>query len=67
MKNLRIALSERKMSTKEFADFLGICESSAKNKLSEKTEFTYSEFKKITKYLFPQYNSDYLFAEDESA
>lgn len=63
MKNLKRALLDRKISIKEFADFLGVCEKTARNKLDGETEFTYSEFKKICKLLFPTYNPEYLFDE----
>lgn len=67
MNNLKEALSRKNITTKSFAEFLGVSEKTAQNKLSGKTEFTYSEFKKITTFLLPEYNAEYLFATDESA
>lgn len=60
-KNLLNLLNEKDMSVKDFGDFLGICESSARNKLNGHTEFTYSEFSKVCKFLFPEYSSEFLF------
>ncbi len=65
MNNLKKALSSKKITIKAFAAFLGVCEKTAQNKLDGKTEFTYSEFKKICELLFPEYKPEYLF--DESA
>lgn len=65
LNNLKKELVAKKITTKSFAEFLGICEKSATNKLNGKTEFTYSEFKKICNFLFPEYNSDYLFADSK--
>lgn len=61
-KNLIALLNDRGMSAKDFGDFLGICESSARNKLNGTTEFTFSEFSKVCRFLFPEYNPDFLFA-----
>lgn len=60
-KNLWKLLNEKNISVKDFADFLGICESSARNKLNGQTEFTFTEFSKVCKFLFPEYSSEYLF------
>lgn len=65
MKNLKNALYSKKITIKSFADFLGVSLKTAQNKLDGRTEFTYSEFKKICELLFPEYRPEYLF--DESA
>ncbi len=60
-KNLWKLLNEKKMSAKDFGQFLGICEASARNKLNGQTEFTFSEFNKTCKFLFPEYNPEFIF------
>lgn len=62
--NLREALKDKKISFLGFAGVLGISEKSVQNKIYEITEFTYSEVKKTMTDLFPEYNTDYLFASD---
>lgn len=64
--NLRRTLSARGISTKGFAEFLGVSEKTALNKLKGDTEFTYSEYRKTCKFLFPEYSPDYLFATDST-
>ena len=41
LNNLKKELAAKKITTKSFAEFLGICEKSATNKLNGKTEFTH--------------------------
>lgn len=63
--NLKTALRQKGILNKQYAEFLGISEKTAKNKLNGITDFTYREFKK-TCVLLSEYNADYLFAEDYS-
>ncbi len=63
MNNLKNALRSKNITIKDFATFLGVSEKTAQNKLSAKSDFTYSEVRKICKFLLPEYNSDYLFDE----
>lgn len=64
MINLKNELSKKRISTKDFAAFLNISEKTAFNKLNGITEFTYSEVQKISNFLFPEFKSEYLFAEN---
>ncbi len=60
--NLKNMLYRKNITIKQYADFLGISEKTAQNKLQGITAFTYPEFKKTCTLLFPEYNADYLFA-----
>ena len=60
--NLRMALRQKGISVKQYAEVLGIGEKTVQNKLTGKTDFTYPEFSKTCTLLF-EYNADYLFAE----
>lgn len=66
-KNLKRALKEKKISTKDLAEFLEVTEKTAANKLNGITDFTYTEFSKICKFLFPEYNAEWLFAYCEAS
>lgn len=63
--NLRIALQQKGVSIKQYAEILGVGEKTVQNKLKGKTDFTYPEFRK-TCTLFFEYNADYLFAEKDA-
>lgn len=65
--NLKTALHKRGISIKQYAEFLGITEKTAQNKMKGITDFTYPEFKKTCTLLLPEYNADYLFAEEKEA
>ena len=60
--NLRMALRQKGISVKQYAEVLGIGEKTVQNKLTGKTDFTYPESRKTCTLLF-EYNADYLFAE----
>ncbi len=60
--NLRMALQQKGITIKRYAEILGIGEKTAQNKLTGKTDFTYPEFRKTCTLLF-EYNADYLFTE----
>jgi len=64
-KNLRQALSDRKMTMKAYAEFLGVTEKTLQNKMSGITEFTYAEVERTSRFLFPQYKVEFLFAREE--
>lgn len=64
LNNLKTVLKTKRITNKAFAEFLGVSEKSVQNKLDGCTEFTYSELKKICKFLLPEYNPDYLFQQD---
>ena len=63
--NLRIALRQKGISVKQYAEVLGTGEKTVQNKLTGRTDFTYPEFKKTCALLF-EYKADYLFAEKAS-
>lgn len=63
-RNLKDELRKKNMGTKEYAEFLDVSESTANNKINQTTEFTLPEYKKTCKFLFPEYNPDYLFATE---
>jgi len=63
LKNLARLLYDKGMSKKEYADFLGVNEKTVQNKLNGKTALTYPEAQKTQSMLFPEYRSEYLFAE----
>lgn len=63
--NLKNALQDHKITQQEFAEFLGISKKTVVNKLNGTTDFTYPEYRKTCKFLFPEMNPDYLFAKNE--
>lgn len=62
--NLKNILYKKNIAIKQYADFLGVSEKTAQNKLKGITEFTYPEFKRTCTLLLPEYNADYLFATE---
>lgn len=64
-KNLRNALFQKNITIKQYATFLGVGEKTVQNKLRGITDFTYLEFKKTCTIMFPEYNTDYLFSDDD--
>lgn len=65
--NLKNELIKKDISVKQFGEFLGVSEKTASNKLNGITEFTYGEFYKTCKFLFPEYNAEFLFKRDDTA
>jgi transcriptional regulator with XRE-family HTH domain len=65
--NLKNVLYRKNIAIKQYANFLGISEKTAQNKLRGITAFTYPEFKRTCTLLLPEYNADYLFATEEEA
>lgn len=64
MMRLRHALETRGITQKACAELLGITEKTLYNKLTGSSEFTYSEVQKLRIFL-PEYNIDYLLADDK--
>lgn len=62
-KNLKDALQAHGITQREFAEFLGISEEAVMNKLNGETDFTYREYRKTCKFLFPGLNPDLLFTK----
>lgn len=65
MANLKTALANKHITVRGLADFLGIAEKSAHNKLSGATDFTFPEAQRISTELFPEYNITYLFSTQQ--
>lgn len=63
--NLKTVLQTNELSLKAFADFLGIGTEAAADKLNGKTDFTYPEYRRVCRFLFPEMNPDYLFAKTD--
>lgn len=65
--HLKRLLQERKISNRELGELLNLTEKTVYNKLHGNTEWTYQEVIKIKKFLFPEYDLEYLFKTDKSA
>lgn len=65
LNNLKTELRKKGISIKLYAEFLGVSEKTAQNKINGITDFSYPEFKKTCVMLFPEYNPDYLFATED--
>lgn len=66
MIRLKQALDARGITQKACSELLGISEKTLYNKLTGNSEFTYSEVQKLRIFL-PEYNIDYLLADDKGA
>lgn len=64
MIRLKQALDARGITQKSCAELLGITEKTLYNKMVGASEFTYNEVKRLRAFL-PEYNIDYLLAEDQ--
>lgn len=60
-KNLKNLLNSKNISLKSYAEFLGISEKTAQNKINGHSDFLYSEVEKTKRLLFPEYEIAYLF------
>ncbi len=65
--NLKKQMELKKVTCKDLADLLNLTEKSVYSKISEKTDFNLVEIKKIHKFIFPEYDLQYLFASDKTA
>lgn len=63
--NLRNALDRKGIALRAYAAVIGVSEKTVWNKINEETPFTYPEVQKTKKELFPEYDSEYLFASDK--
>ena len=59
--NLKKALSDKNITLKAYASFLGISEKTLQNKIKEETAFTYPEVRKTGEELLPEYRVEFLF------
>lgn len=66
-KNLRQALTDKCITMKSYAEFLGVTEKTLQNKMNGITEFTYDEVERTSKFLLPQYKIGWLFARTKSS
>lgn len=66
MKNLLAEMVRNDISVAEMANFLGVSEKTMRNKLQDKTDFTYPEATKIRDHYFSGNRLEYLFASTES-
>lgn len=66
-KNLLEILSRKKITMKAYAEFLGVSEKTAQNKVYGRTEFTLSEAKKTCSFIAPEYKLDFIFERVEEA
>lgn len=64
-KNLRNALFQKNITIKQYAEFLGVGEKTVQNKINGITDFTYKEFRKTCTMIFPEYNTDFLFTDEQ--
>ena len=64
LKNLDQAIKNKGITLKSYAAVLGISEKSAWNKVNEVTELTYKEARITKENLFPEFDSNWLFASD---
>ncbi|MDR2655535.1 MAG: hypothetical protein LBC56_05605 [Oscillospiraceae bacterium] len=63
-RNLANLITQKGTPFKDFAALMGFNEKTLRNKISQLTEFNFSEVKKI-KTVFPEYDLFYLMASDE--
>lgn len=62
--NLRNKLNDKGISIRAYAEFLGVSEKTAQNKLNGVTEFTLLEAKRTKEIIFPEYDMFYIFADN---
>lgn len=64
-KNLARILTDKKITLKSYADFLGVSEKTVQNKIHGKTEFTLGEAVKTCSFICPEYKMDFVFEKAE--
>lgn len=65
-KNLVKILNEKKITMKAYAEFLGVSEKTAQNKIYGRTEFTLGEATKTCTFICPEYRMDFVFEKQET-
>lgn len=60
-KNLIRILSDKKITMKAYAEFLGVAEKTVQNKIYGRTEFTLNEALKTCDFICPEYKMDFVF------
>ena len=64
---LKNKLTERQLTMKAYAKFLGISEKALQNKMNGVSAFTLPEMEKTSKFLFPEIKVEALFFDQEEA
>lgn len=64
-KNLEKILTNKKITKKAYAEFLGVSEKTAQNKIYGRTEFTLGEAIKTCSFICPEYRLDFVFEKEE--
>ncbi len=64
-KNLLEILNKKKITMKAYAEFLGVSEKTARNKIYGQTEFTLREATKTCCIIAPEYKFDFVFERVE--
>ena len=64
-KNLVRILSEKRITMKSYAEFLGVAEKTVQNKVYGRTDFTLSEAMRTSSVICPEYKLDFVFEKDE--
>lgn len=65
--NLKNAMLTKKITSKQIAELLGIAEKTVSNKIHGKTDWSYIEVIKIKQFVFPEYDTDWLFSLREKS
>lgn len=65
LRNLKVEMTRKDVSTKQLADLLGVRLSTAYDKLNGKYDFTFSEALLIKQTYFPEENIEELFESEE--
>lgn len=64
-KNLVKILTDKKITLKAYAEFLGVSEKTIQNKIHGRTEFTLGEAVKTCSFICPEYKLDFVFEKSE--
>lgn len=62
--NLKKLMECKSLKIKDLADFLNITPKTVTEKINQNSDWTYTEAMKIKKFLFPEYELDYIFATE---
>lgn len=64
--NLKQAMAAKKVTSKQLSELLGIAEKTVSNKIHGKTDWSYAEVTKLKQFVFPEYDTDWLFSFNEN-
>lgn len=65
--NLKRIVREKRISNKIMAELLGISIKAVSNKINGHNDWTYKEVVRLKKFLFPEYDLDWLFEWSDAA